>query len=274
MSSRNRKKPQPQKKRVEVTDSSGWTHVVNGRKGAVDANDLGLQLSALHGADEIPLDEVKKNHTRYLRLWEGSECWKNLANVLEKDILSSKRTRLTNCVCLGLGSLSAGRDSSKYELAALVSILDLLGNIRLWFLKDALLIQRIGKNYAIQKVVFQDPAFNDVDEAFLNALGYSVVSTPLGLEIIDTSTFLFAPHLENNIFSTAVQHAHPALCIGNSDVLSGASLHESASDEKIMKETLRQFVEATELRPMPSFDRDTWCQFTSIYWRRGAGGGI
>ena len=244
------KKPLP-KRRIEITDSSGWTHVVNGRRNALKTNRLGSQPNALQILDKIPLEQLVADHARCVELWKESACWKKVVNMLQNNVLSTQQIRLTSCVCLGLGSLSTGKQSSKHELAALVSMLRLL-----------------GKTHTIEQVIFQDPAFNDVDKAFLTRLGYSVVSTPSGFESIDQNTFCFAPHLEHDVFAMALKNTHPALCIGNSDILADRSLLPSAVDSKNTLEIFRTFVKATTSKMMPEFDRDTWCQFTSIYWLR------
>ena len=237
------------KKRVEVTDSSGWTHVITGRTNVRKPSDICSQLSALQMSDKIPLELLVEEHMRYVNVWQESECWQKVVKILQDNVLSNSRIRLTNCVCLGLGSLSAGKESSKYEVAALVIILRLL-----------------GEAHAIEKVIFQDPAFNDVDEAFLTGLGYHTVSTPAGFESINQHTFCFAPHLEHDVFAMALRPAHPALCIGNSDILADRPLQSSAVDSKETLKVFRPFINATSSTTMPDFQQDTWCQFTSIYW--------
>lgn len=237
------------RERVEVTDSSGWTHVINGRRNVRKVYNPSPQLNALRSVDKTPLKQLVEDHARYVDLWERSECWQNVANILQDHVLSNPRIRLTKCVCLGLGSLSAGQASSKHEMAALDTILRLL-----------------GKTHVIEQVIFQDPAFNDVDEAFLIGMGYHTVSTPAGFESIDEHTFCFAPHLEHAVFALALKHAHPALCIGNSDILADPPLQSSAVHSKDVLEVFQPFSEVTRSKMMPDFQRDTWCQFTSIYW--------
>ena len=217
----------------------------------MNANNLSSPHVTLRMVDRIPLDQVAEIHARFLECWESSDCWKTFADLYEKVLVSYKHLRLTNCVCLGLGSISEGRDSSRHELAALVSMLNLL-----------------GKRHTIKDVVFQDPVFNDVDKAFLTKLGYSVVSTPLGFESIDENTFCFAPHLENEVFAEALKGAYPALCIGNSDVEADRPLHSSANDFEISLDIFRRFTKATNSNKLPEYDRDSWCHFTSIYWLR------
>ena len=239
------------KKLSKIIDSSGWTHIVNGPSNAVSAQDINSHNTSLQTFDITPLqiEQVLESHARYLDLWKNSDCWRSLAEFLQNTILSRRDLRITKCVCLGLGSLSAGRVSSKHELAALVTILSLLSN-----------------SHCIENVIFQDPAFNDVDEAVLIRLGYSVVSTPIGFESVDNTTFCFAPHLENEIFALALGGVHPALCIGNSDVLRDRPLNSSAKISKDMAEVFERFVKATGSEEMPEYDQDSWCQFTTIYW--------
>lgn len=240
------------KKRTTVTDSSGWTHIVHGPSNAVKTKHITSHDPNPQIPDGLSLEQVFESHARYVKTWENSNCWKNLSAFIQNTIVKRKDIRITSCVCLGLGSVSAGRFSSKYELAALVAILRLL-----------------SKTHSIQNVVFQDPAFNSVDEAFLTKLGYSVVPTPIGLDSIDDDTFCFAPHLENEIFAMALRKVHPALCVGNSELLKDKPLQSSATVSKDMVEVFRRFLEATDSKDMPEYDQDSWCQFTSIYWRRG-----
>lgn len=238
------------KKRTKVTDSSGWTHIVYGPSNAVNTKHTSADPLDFQSLESLSLEQVLEDHARLSKSWEKSDCWKTLSAFIQNTIVNRKDIRITNCVCLGLGSVSAGRVSSKCELAALVAILCLL-----------------SETHSIKTVVFQDPAFNDVDEAFFTKLGYSVVHTPLGFNTITHETFCFAPHLENEIFAMALRNVHPALCIGNSEPLKDKPLHSSAAFSKDMTEIFSQFNETTNSREMPEYDQDSWCQFTSIYWR-------
>ena len=47
--------------------------------------------------------------------------------MFEQDIFPADNVAVTQCICLGLGSVTAGSESSSYELAALISILGILG---------------------------------------------------------------------------------------------------------------------------------------------------
>ena len=240
----------PKKKR-KITDASGWTHVVHGRGNVVNVAKLNTQSRTLQVLDCMPLDQVMESHARCLEKWEHSDCWTACMEILDKFSDACNHLRLTNCVCLGLGSLSSGRDSSRHELAALISILNLL-----------------GKTHTIKDVLFQDPVFNDVDKALLTKLGYRVVSSPLGFESIGRNTFCFAPHLENELLAEALKSAHPALCVGNSDIVADRPFHSSARASERTLDIFRRFLRATESYKMPQYERDSWCHFTSIYWLR------
>lgn len=133
-----RKKPPPQhSKRRQITDSAGWTHVIKGPPGTIHHPtstashlELGGKPTTETGYTlETYLDRFR-NH--YVPIWKGSPCFENLSRILEREMLPSSAAQkndvvVTRCVCLGLGSMTAGSESSSYELAALMSMLEILG---------------------------------------------------------------------------------------------------------------------------------------------------
>ena len=72
-----------------------------------------------------------------------------------------------------------------------------------------------GQKHQIADVYLQDPAFNRLDEEFIVSLGYTVVENPEAFDKVDTTTFLFVPHLEAQFYAMVLEVAHPSLCIGN-----------------------------------------------------------
>lgn len=131
MSSKKDKKSNPQPKRIHVTDPSGWTHIIKGSKS--QRNQLQIKPMAHLKPKEIdPAQTVERLHKslgRFTQEWEESECFGNVRTMLEQQVMKSENVNITSCVCLGLGSL-AGIDGPKaawHELAALISILDILG---------------------------------------------------------------------------------------------------------------------------------------------------
>lgn len=124
-----RKKPPPQRKLQQITDPSGWTHVIRGPPGIINSRTTDIRLELGESTDtkytlETYLDRFRKH---YLPTWRKSNCFKNLSRILDQDILPAENILITQCICLGLGSMTAGLESSSYELAALISILEILG---------------------------------------------------------------------------------------------------------------------------------------------------
>lgn len=129
MPSKSRKKGRClQIKRLQVSDASGWTHII--RRTTPKANsqeELRQEFDSMTILDNISQKTVSESHSKYTRCWVDSECCANLSTIIEQDIIPLENIEIKRCVCLGLGSLTSSRDSSKYELAALISILEILG---------------------------------------------------------------------------------------------------------------------------------------------------
>ena len=125
------KKPPPQRKVHQVTDSAGWTHVIKGPRGTIDPKATDIHLQHVKSTEtaytlETYLDRFYQHH---LPIWRASDCFRSLTRLLEQHVLTLGNIAITRCICLGLGSLTAGSQSSSYELAALVSILEILGKV-------------------------------------------------------------------------------------------------------------------------------------------------
>ena len=250
--------PRP-KKRQQITDSSGWTHVLHGPKHGATTTSPNLRSLHLQSIDlgaEIAPSDLAQTMQTYDRSWRESECCQQLRCFFERDVSSSLESRrLQNCVCLGLGSLTAGRESSKHQLATLTWMLDLL-----------------RERHVIDPVVLQDPAFTPSDVRYLTRLGYRVLASPHGFQEIHHHTFLFAPHLERNVYATALEGALPPLCVGSDlqTLIDRPFIASTGDDEAAQAEIaiFQRFSNVMHSRAMPSFDGDTWCYFTNIYWSR------
>lgn len=62
----------------------------------------------------------------------------------------------------------------------------------------------------------QDPHFSDLDQLFLQSLGYAVVRDPEAFSHIDSRSLVYAIHCERPIYVKVWEGAWPALLIGNS----------------------------------------------------------
>ena len=235
-----RKKPPPQSKLQHITDASGWTHVIKGAPGIVDPRTTNIRLQYGKATEtkytlETYLDRFRDHYTP---TWRESYCFQSLARIFEQDILPAENILISQCICLGLGSMTAGSESSSYELAALLSMLEILGtNPQAPKFKPCSIPYDLpspprpnpsggrrlqanpgnppGKTHHIQEIIFQDPIFTPLDQTILKSLGYTVVETPHAFSRLNDTTFLFAPHLECLHYATALEVATPALSVGS-----------------------------------------------------------
>ena len=249
----SRKKQPGQSKRLQITDDHGWTHISKATHRSKIQPQYSFsdeKLSPTTIPRGLTIRDVNTSFNRYLKIWMNSSCLKKLQDAIKDTILTSN-IKITSCVCLGLGSLTGGKlpETSFFELAALVTILEFL-----------------GEKHKISTVYMQDPVFNLLDEEFLRSLGFIVVPSPGGFTKIDKTTFLFAPHLEWPVYNTALRNTSPGLCIGNDIQEYIDSPLKTASAET--KTVFQTFVERYQAIAMPDFDRSSWCESTKIYWRR------
>jgi len=123
-------------------------------------------------------------------------------------------------VCLlGLRKYEHRQGFLKLRTRCLAPDFECLEEVGVWHESNRLVLQaedhRTRGQDKIQSVIFQDPAFNEVDIEYLHGLGFKVVSTPSAFDYIDSKTFLFAPHLESNIYAMALERGSPALSVGS-----------------------------------------------------------
>ncbi|KAL8945070.1 MAG: hypothetical protein Q9216_000054 [Gyalolechia sp. 2 TL-2023] len=206
-----KKKPPSHPKRQQITDSNGWTHIRRSHK-PTRINNNSFPSDRKFVPAEIPhgqtLLDLQKSHSYYRGQWLSSPCHQNLQNLLQNDLPSSLRSpeAIDRCIILGLGSLSNGRRSSWWELVFLESVLDFL-SLSSSTGKERMQDERL-------QIYIQDPVFNDLDVAFFRSLGFIILSDPDAFNHISPSTFLFAPHLEIEVFVKALEKARLGLCIG------------------------------------------------------------
>lgn len=186
---------------------------------------------------------------------------KDIALIDEKDFSSLPGgVKITQCVCLGLGNftrpfkyLKSGdhaaclgpRNDSLLQLAALSIILEVL-----------------AKKHPVENVYFQDPKFTDFEVQFLRGLGYRVIEDPQAFSLVDSTTFLFAPVVCYDVWLKALEHASPALYIGNCVDLTMTKIAEdgldySAEEIEAALETLYRFKKESVAWEVP---------FCSKYW--------
>lgn len=125
---RKKKKPPPQQKRHQITDSSGWTHIIRGPTSSMSSPSSLMLLPTEKLETSYTVEQYALNFwSKYSPHWRESSCFESLTRFFEYGFIDSSRVAITKCVCLGLGSLTVGQRSSSYQLAALISMLEILG---------------------------------------------------------------------------------------------------------------------------------------------------
>ena len=64
-------------------------------------------------------------------------------------------------------------------------------------------------------IIFQEPAFNANDIAFIKSLGHTVVDSPEGNQYIHANTLFYGPHLYYQLYAEALQGELPVIYVGS-----------------------------------------------------------
>lgn len=122
-----------QQKRLHVTDTAGWTHIVRGSQAQKNQKSLTPvdKLQPTQVAKGLTIQNACDKLDRYRKAWGESQHHEQVQNILEHHVLVAGMVSINRCVCLGLGSMTgtSSDDSSWHQLAILMSVLDILG----WF---------------------------------------------------------------------------------------------------------------------------------------------
>jgi hypothetical protein len=135
-----------QQKRLQVTDTDGWTHVTTNKNvrralrpnQSANGESSTPSLIPAEAPSQLTLDDLQTQFNGYRERWEGSETWRVMADTLRRRFEGTssiadpdaRATPLENIVCIGLGSPSGflrggwvdRRSVSLYQLAALVCV--------------------------------------------------------------------------------------------------------------------------------------------------------
>ena len=254
---RRKKRPaRPSTAARPIVDSEGWTHIVKGPPPAESSDALLSSLKNLSLDAALTPAEVSSQQARYSGFWESSPCCRHLDGMIRED-LPLASLPLSRCICLGLGSVVNGRHSPRHQLAALVWLHSVL---------------RARCPSLSPQIIFQDPAFTPSDIAYLESLGHRVVETPAAFDMIDDTTFLFAPHLERGVYAAAVAGKKlPALsCSGDVKAFIEQMSYQSDDEHARLRdsETLQRFEDHMVGRDLSEYDRDPWWYCTRLFWRK------
>ena len=185
------------------------------REVPVDYNNLPSFPSSYQAplVEHVTFDILRMHHSAQTRHYEGSPAREEAISLAARTIQKQSAFSITNCICLGLGSMAGiFRDSNPTNVSNAMNF-DLspiaqLVAFEFW-------IQMLKKHNHIEHVYFQDPQFNDVDGAFLSSLGYEVIDSPASKDLITAATFLYTPRTNLDAVYQTMKIAFPALYIGN-----------------------------------------------------------
>ena len=132
-----RKKKKPKfEKRIELTDSDGWTHVTRGSKREppdVEERRFKELTSGLGAerASDMTMEALMALHSQVGEAWRASQCCQELLSVIHDKVLTSHDMVIDRCICTGLGSVSSAgfhvsRAKSMWQLVAFESVIEVI----------------------------------------------------------------------------------------------------------------------------------------------------
>ena len=202
-----------------------------------------------------------ENCIQHLRQWK---CQEVLTLFFDHDY----NFKITQCICLGLGNFGARHNKKQgweefagplHQLAVLTVLLQVL---------------RTKHDIPSFSVYIQDPDFQPVEIDFLESLGYTVLDDPDAIDMMSSSTFLFAPGCPFDVTARALKTALPALYIGNDPKEVGWLIMnaQQGSERARARQTdiFFRFVVSTsgESKMMPQFAPQEWLMNTQVRWLR------
>ena len=180
----------------------------------MDSTAIAPSQTALHEPSyhSLSLSEIEENYQALHNKLSSSDVSYNMYYIFHDKLNLLPDIEITNCVCLGLGTLTgvegqrlsaldvACREASLHQLVVLKMILD---------------TDLLGAKHAIRNAWFQEPSFSQTDKIFLKGLGFIALQFPTAREKITSDTFLFAPRVSYYVIMEVFTACHPALYIGN-----------------------------------------------------------
>ena len=243
----NKKSKFKHRKYQEVQGSEGWTHVFRGPKTlssevpGSDASSSSRLHSTCHGEEHCPaqslaVDSIIPKYQRYQDKWRDVGLRDRFAEVFKDQILPHGQVKITNAICMGLGSLVCDMDGHKSNLCSY----EQLAAFEIWisFLSAFTLnlpyktlaeLTREETKYPVKNIYVQDPCFHKSDIAFIEShLGYTVIRDPAAHKYMSPSTFLFTPFITRQLAYSILWMASPAIFVSNEYHDDLAMLHASA----------------------------------------------
>ncbi|KFZ12901.1 hypothetical protein V502_06876 [Pseudogymnoascus sp. VKM F-4520 (FW-2644)] len=183
-------------KRAIIEDEDGWAHVVGGRTIKPDASKAKIKK---WGFDVVTytLEEITAKYESLKEKWEESDACKELVKLVQPY---EGKSQVNNVVVMGLGSFQTRMgDFSRSSLAQLAALATIRKSLAIWNIP----------------VIAQDPAFSPLDNEFLQSLGFEVLQSPEGFDLINENSLVYAIHCYPIVYDQVGKKGPPAVLIGN-----------------------------------------------------------
>ncbi|ELR01792.1 hypothetical protein GMDG_00892 [Pseudogymnoascus destructans 20631-21] len=183
-------------KRAIIEDEDGWAHVVGGRTIKPDASKAKIKK---WGFDVVTytLEEVTAKYESLKDKWEESDACKELIKLVQPY---EGKSQVNNVVVMGLGSFQTQMgDFSQTTFTQLAALATIRKTLAIWDIP----------------VIAQDPAFSPVDKEFLQSLGFEVLESPEGFDLVNTGSLVYAIHCYPIVYDQVGKKGPPAVLIGN-----------------------------------------------------------
>ncbi|OTA04491.1 hypothetical protein A9Z42_0050690 [Trichoderma parareesei] len=152
---------------------------------------------------------------------------------------------VSKIVCFGIGCFDhpegnwQAKRTSYCQLAALLVIADEVA-------------ESLGKEPF--KIIFQEPAFNVNDVAFIESLGHTVVESPEGLEHMEPDTLFYGPHLYYDLYAEVLKGELPSIFVGSCADAWDLNTHLLPEDFPTMVAPLRKIFEEYKIFTFPEVE--------------------
>lgn len=143
----SKRNPNPRNKRLQVTDTDGWTHVTNHaharralRKPRRNPDPAGTDAAAVAPAEaprSLTLPDLRRQFDEYRAVWTASRTWSVMEDVIRRRDEYDGNLGVEQIISIGLGSPSGflrggwvdRRSVSMYQLCGLVCLRELFGTL-------------------------------------------------------------------------------------------------------------------------------------------------
>ncbi|KAL7816012.1 hypothetical protein V8C44DRAFT_323702 [Trichoderma aethiopicum] len=196
-------------------DDEGWTRVRPSKwanrlqstnKAAANLANPGAKPTTVSPAVVAQLEKELQSIQGDLDAWFPQAELREIFSAYVAAFSEHGQGPVSQIVCFGIGCFDHpdgnwhAKRTSYCQLAALLLIAEQLAT---------------ASNREPYQIIFQEPAFNLNDVAFIESLGHMVVDTPKGSDFIDCNTLFYGPHLYYQLYAEALQGQLPVIYVGS-----------------------------------------------------------